>query len=243
MKDFKGREMYSKNIVVPPFFLRVDGWNFSKVLSRIGFDKPYDERFARALVESAQRVMEMFSPTLSYVFSDEINFLFIKSPPFKGRHEKLVSLIPSIVSGEFVRRIRAKKDESIGFDAKCIIVHPEEIIDYLIWRQREAWRNHINSYSYWVLRKKGLSPREAQKHLNGLKSSELHELLRSEGINPTKTPEWQRRGILLHKIEVEIKSRVGHVKRKRIVQNWTPPLFNTQKGIELIKRLLREETG
>jgi len=182
LKDFKGREMYSKNIVVPPFFLRVDGWN--------------------------------------YVFSDEINFLFIKSPPFKGRHEKLVSLIPSIVSGEFVRRIRAKRDESIGFDAKCIIVHPEEIIDYLIWRQREAWRNHINSYSYWVLRKKGLSPREAQKHLNGLKSSELHELLRSEG-----------------------KSRVGHVKRKRIVQNWTPPLFNTQKGIELIKRLLREETG
>jgi tRNA(His) 5'-end guanylyltransferase len=114
----------------------------------------------------------------------------------------------------------------------------EKIIEYLAWRQMNAWRNHNNAYAYWVLRKIGYAPSEISKKLKGLKTEELHQLMFEHDINLSRTPLWQRRGILLYKQPFMRKIDDQFVKRWRIKEEWDLPLFTSRDGIKLIKEIL-----
>ena len=198
-------EIFSKTSIPleNPFFLRLNGWKFKELSEAINAEKPFDKKFAECLVYAGRELFEKgFSPALIYVVSDELNILFTSPAPFCGRVEKIDSVIPSMVSTAFALCVQKLFDKTItaAFDSRIVIMlNEEEILEYMAWRQTNAWRNHNNAYAYWLFRKMGQTPKEIAKMLRGMKTSEIHETLFRHGINLTQTPPWQRRGILIYK--------------------------------------------
>ncbi len=234
--DWKGREIFSLLKTITPFIVRIDGRNFRKILEKNSFSKPYDERFARAMADSARNVLEELGAVFAYLFSDEVNFYF-SSPAFNLRVEKINSVIPSLMASNLTSII--KPDSAISFDSRIIPLKESEVTGYLIWRQDEAWRNHMNSYAFYTLLDETGDKKEAIKILNGLKSQDIHELLFKRGINLARTPVWQRRGILIYREEYTKNTQMGiDVRRRRIVANWDLPLFDSEEGEKLIKSII-----
>lgn len=196
-ENFKGlskSEIFSKASVPleTPFFVRLDGWRFRALADAISAEKPFDEKFAKCLVYSAKVLFEKgFNPAMVYVVSDELNILFDGKAPFNGRIEKIDSVIPSLISAAFSIQLQEffNKKAVAAFDSRVIVTpNDEKILEYLTWRQTNAWRNHNNAYAYWLFRKMGYKPQEIAKNLKGIKTEEIHELLFKYGINLAKTP-------------------------------------------------------
>ena len=245
----KEREIYAGIRASTPLIVRADGRNFKRVLLEHKFQKPYDERFVKGIVDSTELffVKSGFDPLLAYIFSDEIS-LYFRFVPFRGRIEKLDSIIASFLASALTIALDFK--DPIAFDARVIpVCGDEEVVAYFAQRQAEAWRNHINAYGYYGLIESGLSAREAEKRLRGMKAEDVHEILFQMGINLKDTPSWQRRGIMVvrHGYEKEgydpraAKNVTVTVTRYKITQLWDLPLFNTEEGEKLIRRYLREE--
>ncbi len=249
LKDEDGdrdREIYAEIKAIPPLFVRADGRNFRRVLSD-KFEKPYDERFAKGMAKAVEIFFadSGFDPKLAYIFSDEIN-LFFEHLPFKGRVEKLDSVIAGFLASALTIVLDFK--EAIAFDARVIpVCGGEDALEYLAQRQAEAWRNHINAYGYYGLREAGLSEKEAEKRLKGMKAADVHEMLFRNGINLNETPKWQRRGILITKQGYEKEgydpkaAKKVTVTRYKVVQQWDLPLFGSAEGRDLINRLLERK--
>jgi tRNA(His) 5'-end guanylyltransferase len=247
----KGRLSFVENeifsgITIPemPCFVRLDGRCFHGFTKKLRFKEPYDEKFAGWVVETAKEFFIPFDPVLAYLFSDEINLLFLKRPGFE-RVEKIDSVLAGIASSKMLWSMGKKKGiESLSFDCRVIPVRKNEIQKYLIWRQAEAWRNCNNAYAQWVLLKSGKSPRSASRELSGLKIRELQRVMKKHGFDIGKTPAWQRRGILLYKESYKkkgydpIKKKKVVVERRRAKADWNPPLFNKGDGRKFLKRLL-----
>ncbi len=247
MNCFKGwskSEIFSKTSIPleTPFFVRLDGWKFRALAENIGVEKPFDKRFAKCMVDSGKTLFARgFNPTLVYVVSDELNILFDSKAPFNGRIEKIDSVISSLVSAAFSLQLQSFFDRKVAsaFDSRIIIApNDEKIIEYLTWRQVNAWRNHNNAYAYWLFRKMGCKPSEIAKKLKGMKAEEIHEMLFRHSVDLAKTPQWQRRGILIHKKLYQKKVANQNVTRWKITENWDLPLFSSEDGIKLIRQIL-----
>ncbi len=191
MDDMKRYEIFASIKVDPPFIVRLDGWNFHALAKKLALKVPFDENFARALANTAAYLMKEFNAEVGYVFSDEINLLF-KHAPF-GRVEKIDSIFAGLASSKLTLELGCK--HVVSMDCRIVKLPEEKIQEYFAWRQAECKRNHNNAYAYWLLRKQGLTPREAQHKLHGLNTEQLKELCKSYGIDLDKTPRWQREGI------------------------------------------------
>lgn len=213
--------IYSEIRVRPPFVIRADGRGFGKVLR--DRNKPYDIEFARSIVDAAVSVFDDsgLAPLLAYIFSDEINLLFVDAP-FNGRVEKLDSVVAGFLSGS----LSVSLGKVVSFDSRVIPISAEETLEYLTFRQDEAWRNHVFSYGFYALISDGKSPERAMEILRGKKESEIHEMLFSRGTNLAKTPAWQRRGVLVYRAATET------------CQNWDLPLFKSGVGRALIEEIV-----
>jgi len=236
-------EIFSQLRIPPdiPFFVRLDGRRFQAVSEMIGAEKPFDERFAQCLVASAKAMFQSgFSPALAYVASDEVNVLFLYTVPFRRRVEKINSILASVASSTFSLNVLKlfEKPSMAAFDARIVVSSLEKIVEYLAWRQGDAWRNHNNAYAYWLLRETGHKPPEAAKMLKGLKTKGLHDLLFHHGVNLAKTPAWQRRGILIYREPYKKQVENRAVTRRRIQENWSLPLFRSKEGHTLIQQIL-----
>ncbi|KPV64237.1 MAG: tRNAHis guanylyltransferase [Candidatus Bathyarchaeota archaeon BA2] len=161
--------------------------------------------------------------------------------PFRRRVEKTNSVLAGIASSAFSLSVAKlfKKTLIAAFDSRIIVSSQEKIVEYLTWRQRDAWRNHNNAYAYWLFRRIGHKPSEAAKMLKGLKTKELHETLFRQGLNLAKTPAWQRRGILIYREPYQKQVKKQVVMRRRIRENWNLPLFSSKEGRSLIQQILR----
>lgn len=241
----KNRELFSQLKVVSTAVLRVDGRGFSKVLRNLGFDKPYDIRFTKGMVYSTHDFFSKsgINPTLAYLFSDEINLVFVEDLPFNGRLEKMDSVIPSFIASALT--IHLENAQPLSFDSRVTIIDRNDIIEYLSWRQNECWRNLISSYCYYLLRKDGMNVKEATEQLKGMKSETLHQLAWEHGINLAETPVWQRRGIMVYKQKFE---KEGHnpltgedskVFRSKIINDWELPLFKSDEGEQFITSIIQ----
>ncbi len=231
MPNWKDREIFSR-LNVPedsPVIIRVDGWNFRKITEKIGLKRPYDTRLAKSLAEASSELMRMGFPiAFAFTFSDEISFLLAPPLPWRGRIEKLITILASYTSGYLSKVF----DEALAFDGRVVFVRNEdEIVDYMRWRQSEAWRNALNSYALKALENQGLSRKDAVEALKGKKSSELHDLIfKNLGVNVNDVPAWQRRGIMIRWI-IKIKnSNFGPVQRRSVRVDWDLPLFSTPEG-------------
>ncbi len=235
------RELYRDLKIFPPFAVRIDGRGFRRVLE--GFEKPYDERFARAMADSVEQFFleSGFYPLFAFTFSDEVN-LFFYEIPYNSRLEKIDSIVPSFFSSALTIKLNLTKP--VSFDSRIILLGKEDIYKYLLWRQAETWRNHMSSYGYYTLLKTGLSENEAAQRLKNMKASAIHELVFQHGINLAATSTWQRCGILVYRESHEktgydpIKKTEVKAKRKKLVQIWETPIFNTEEGRKLIERII-----
>jgi len=241
--DHSEHEIFSKLQIPPdtPFFVRLDGRRFQAVSETVEAVKPFDERLAQCLVAPAKAMFQgNFNPALVYVASDELNVLFVYAAPFRRRVEKIDSILAGVASSSFSLNAlkHFKKPLTASFDSRIVISSKEGVIEYLLWRQRDAWRNHNNAYAYWLLRGIGHKPREAAKRLKGLKTKDLHEMLFRHSINLIQTPAWQRRGILIYREPYRKQVKNHTVTRWRIKENWNLPLFSSTEGRALIQQIL-----
>jgi len=216
--NFKDYEIYN-NLKAPMdsnIILRLDGRNFHTLAKKMSLKKPYDNLFCKTMVDISKDIFNEFSPLFIYTFSDEINIL-LSEIPFSGRIEKLNSVFPSLASSSFLKHLNRYfsicNDENsiiydeniiISFDSRVIpIANNKNIVKYFKWRQDESWRNCVNSYGYWTLRKE-FSKDIATEKLKNLKSSDIHELLFEKGINLNDIDTYQKRGVAIYKYKEKV---------------------------------------
>ena len=243
--QMKDCEIFSQLKVPDTAIVRVDGRRFGKVLRKLQFSKPFDIRFANGMVESIELFFSKsgINPVLAYLFSDEVSLLFIGDLPFNGRLEKIDSVIPSFISSALALNLGSP--DPMSFDSRVCIIDSKDIIEYLIWRQEECWRNLVSSYAFYLLRDDGFSAKQAAERLKGLKSGDLHELAWGYGINLSETPAWQRRGILVYKQKFgkdgqnPLTGEKTKAIRTRIVKDWELPIFKTEEGFRMIEGILQ----
>jgi tRNA(His) 5'-end guanylyltransferase len=242
----KEREIYAEIRTVPPVIIRLDGRAFHQLLSNQNFQKPFDNRFADAMAQVCTSLLTEsgIASIFAFTFSDEIS-LYLTELPFQGRVEKLVSILASYAASALT--LTMNPGSPLAFDARVIPVDQCHVIPYLNWRQKEAWRNHINGYCQALLLRDGLSPAMVQRRLNRLPTRELHEICFQHGINLAQTPPWQRRGIMAYHTTIikEGYNPVTHEEtsaiRRKVVVDRDLPLFSSDEGHTFIRALLCEE--
>ncbi len=181
------------------------------------------------------------NPEFAYTFSDEIS-LYFRHLPFNGRVEKIDSICAAYAASALTLELGCS--EPLAFDARIIPVTPQIAVEYLLSRQQEAWRNHINAYCQAALISEGMSASRTAAALKGMSSPEMHEMMFERGINLAKTPAWQRRGVLvfLETIKKEgynpIRDEHVEVERRVVRVNRDLPLFSTPEGEKLIESLV-----
>jgi tRNA(His) guanylyltransferase len=243
-KNWPKNEIFSKTCIPSEtsFFIRLDGWRFRKLSETIKAEKLFDEKFVKCLVSSGKVLFKKgFHPTLIYVASDELNILFTDTAPFRGRIEKTNSIMAGLVSSAYSLNLQKffNKKQIAAFDSRVVIAsNVEKIMAYLSWRQMNTWRNHNNAYGYWILRKTGYKPTEIAKKLKGIKAKKFHEMMFKQSVNLAKTPQWQRRGILIHKEPILKRANNGLVERWRLKKDWNLPVFTSENGARLVQRIL-----
>ena len=239
----KNREIFAEMRCIPPVVVRADGRNFRNTLSGLGFKKPYDQTFARALADTAELFVKKsgLSPLFAYTFSDEISFLFTELS-FEGRVEKIDSIVASFLSSALTINLRL--EEPVAFDSRIVVLQKEEIPAYFHWRQLEAWRNFVTSWGYYTLIVEGMDKDEASRYLKGKKEWEIHEMLFKRGINLAALPAWQRRGIVISAKEYEVSGfnpllgKEAKSQRRKVTQNWEIPNFKSEEGIVFLEKLI-----
>lgn len=190
------RGEYFHGLTIPPGMwavLRLDGRSFTKMTAAAGFEKPFDERFADLMTTTAEALIREFDGLYAYTESDEISVLL---PPgfdlFDREVEKLVSVSAALAAATFTHAYGV----IVQFDSRLWIgATPTDVVDYFSWRAFDAARNALNGWTYWTLRKDGMSARGATSKMNGLGVAEKNELLFEQGINFNETPAWGRRGV------------------------------------------------
>lgn len=240
MKEY---EVYS-SLKVPKnskIIMRLDGRSFHRLASDLNLVKPYDENFYQVISRVCRDLFEEFSPLFVYTFSDEISLLFDKIP-FDGRIEKLNSVIPSFTASSFVINYGVEFKKPPSFDSRIIPISEGDIVKYFKWRQDESWVNCVNSHGISYLKSK-YPNNEANDKINGMKLTDIHELLFVNGINLNDVETYKKRGIGIYRKNKKVvgfnkkenKNQVSY--RSQIYVDWEIPKFSEKffKSIDVIK--------
>lgn len=175
--------------------IRVDGRGFSGFTGQ-HFEKPFDQEFHTLMLETARTLLVDFQGLYAYTESDEISLLLPRTCTLFDREvEKLVSLSAATASAVFT----SVSGHLVTFDSRvCCCYDEQTVADYFRWRQSDATRCALNGWSYWMLRKDGLSERKATSLLDGQTASFKEALLAQHGIQFDALPAWQRFGTGLY---------------------------------------------
>ena len=240
--DIKDREIFSNLTIFPPVFVRLDGRAFHRLTRALNLQKPFDPAFNASMRSVCRYLLTEsgLTPAFAYTFSDEIS-LYFRTLPFSGRVEKIDSVTAAVAASALTIELGCV--EPLAFDARTIPAAGDFAVEYLVSRQNEAWRNHINAYCQSALVDEGMSPRKAAAALKGLQSEALHEMMFERGVNLAATPAWQRRGTFLYRDEYvkegynPLTAETVETKRTCIREPEETPLFSTEEGAALIRSL------
>lgn len=188
--------------------VRIDGRSFSTLTADTErFERPYDEDFRDAMLEALVHLVtdSGFGVLFGYTQSDEMSLLLRRDEALFGR--KLRKIV-SVLAGEASAKFALALGTHAAFDARVSqLPDTQAVVDYFRWRQEDAHRNALNGHAYWLLRRQGLSEREATARLEGVSVSGRNQLLFENGIQFNEVPLWHRRGIGVRWGEVEHEAR------------------------------------
>jgi tRNA(His) 5'-end guanylyltransferase len=177
---------------------RLDGRSFTRLTKVLcQFESPFDVRFRDLMVHTTQSLMTCsFKVLYAYTQSDEISLLFdMRELRYGRKHRKYNSTL----AGEASARFSLALGQPVCFDCRISeLPNPQLVIDYFRWRGEDAFRNALNAWCYWTLRKNNKSKQEATLKLHGLSRGQKNELLFQYGTNFNDVPGWQKRGIGLY---------------------------------------------
>ncbi|MGC8582151.1 MAG: tRNA(His) guanylyltransferase Thg1 family protein [Thermoproteus sp.] len=144
--DYRSREA-PRGYVEPPFAVRLDGVNFGKALSDL--PGPRNVGVHRALKRAAADLAKTTGAGLVYVVSDEVNLVYRSGVPYRGRIQKIISVLPSALSA----RVSALLGRPLYFDARVVKLYDErDIARYVAYRARIG----LNNYAVSLARERGL---------------------------------------------------------------------------------------
>ena len=179
-----------------PFVIRLDGRTFSRWTEDL--ERPFDIRLLKLFSETTRNLFrELDNLRFAYGQSDEVSLLFFplrpnSQPVFGGKVYKVISLSASIFTATFNRILQEHlpEKEPANFDSRVIqFDSPKDVLDYFLWRWRDAVRNSKNS-----LARIYLSPEE----MTNKTSNELIELARARGGDWEALPTGLRYGWSLY---------------------------------------------
>lgn len=209
---------------------RLDGRSFSRLTKEIcDFEAPFDIRFRDMMVNTVKALMDCgFRVVYGFTESDEISLLFHTDEDTFGRK---VRKFNSILAGTASAAFSLQLGQVAALDCRLVpLPNLERVQDYFLWRQEDAHRNALNAHCYWMLRKEGMSVKDATELLEGKTVAFKNELLFSRGINFDKLPSWQKRGIGVYWDDVEkvgynpITNQEGKAIRSVLSVNYELPL-------------------
>lgn len=173
--------------------IRIDGKSFHSWTRHM--ERPYSSLLAHWMDETAKKLcQEIPCAELAYVQSDEISVVINPGglhtdPWFNGKVQKIVSVSASIATAEFNHLSRTPK--FAVFDSRVFVVpSPVEVVNYLIWRQRDAVRNSISMAAQSMF---------SDNRLHGVNSGRMQEMMFEEKkVNWNDyDPRFKRGGLVL----------------------------------------------
>lgn len=197
MKRYEGLE--TERFLMPglPTMVRLDGCHFHTYTR--GFNKPYDERMVKAMIETAKFLVNKTNAVIGYTQSDEITLLLPddRTILYEGKIFKLVSTLASMASAKFNQVINLPDKPLAYFDCRVWQVpNRMESINALIWRELDATKNAISA--------------AAEAHFShnqcmNKNSNEKQEMLFQKGINFNDYPSFFKRGTYIKRVVVSRK--------------------------------------
>lgn len=135
-----------------PVIVRVDGKNFS-ARTRL-MEKPFDGRMRQCMEAAAMRLCaEVQNCRIAYFQSDEVSLLLTDfqllntETWFGNQVQKVCSVAAATATAGFIEeyiRLFPGPDRLPVFDARCFNLPREEVVNYFVWRQRDAERNSVS---------------------------------------------------------------------------------------------------
>lgn len=166
------------------YVIRLDGKNFSKMVKKWKCQKPFDERFNKAMEYTSKKIFDII-PNIHAIWhgSDEISVWFscpnVEDMYFEGRIQKLISLVSSQTSVYFNQKLQELfKDITIPFgifDARIMqFPNKMEVSNYFLFRQRDHIKNSISGYARYFF---------SSKELMNKNSDEKIEMMKQKGFD------------------------------------------------------------
>jgi tRNA(His) guanylyltransferase len=172
--------------------LRLDGKAFHSYTR--GLDRPYDRQLMEDMSATAMFLCEQVQGCrLAYTQSDEISLILtdFETPGtqawFDGNVQKMVSVSASLATAKF-NELRPGK--LAFFDSRAFTIpDPIEVVNYLVWRQKDATRNSISMAA---------QAHFPHKQLHEKTSAQMQEMLWSaHGVNWNDYDPRFKRGTLI----------------------------------------------
>lgn len=211
--------------------VRLDGKAFHTYTR--GLDRPFDEGLIDAMNETAKYLCENIQGcVLAYVQSDEITLVltdFAKPTSdawFQGNIQKIASISASMATGMF-HEIRHKAGDyrKAFFDSRVwFLSDPFEVENTLIWRQKDATRNSIQSVAQSLY---------SHKELHNKNTSQLQDMIFDKGIDWNDYPAGKKRGRLVKKVYFDMITEHSKSETKTVTRSrWDivgPPIFTQDR--------------
>ena len=248
--DMKQYEVVCRQHLMPgmPYVLRLDGDSFHKVTELLNVERPFSDRFAAAMIHTANCVMKYLAGAVcAYVQSDEISIIVLPSPTgahehLAGRTDKLNSLAASLATVEFLGWFSENEKALLRgrplFDSRCFSLPEAELSYYLTWRQLDAWKNCVGSATHYALG----GGAAATRQLRGVSVKERQAIYTEKtGKLALDLPAMHRRGVVLRKGAVDAPAdpenpRSVGCQRKVALMDANPPIFT--KDTDYVTKLL-----
>ena len=188
-----------------PIIIRLDGKNFSHRVKQWKLKKPFDERFHKCMLKTAEILFtELQLVDCIWTGSDEISIVINdykkeSSFLFNRRLNKILSLSASIASVAFNFEAIKQKIDVLNFPAVfdsriTILPNEDEIYRNLIFRQNDCIRNSISQYARRYY---------STKQLHAIGRDEQLKMIKEKGFDWDKdAPDWSKYGSYLFKTYV-----------------------------------------
>jgi len=216
-----------------PIIVRVDGRSFGNFTR--GMNKPFDQSFRRAMIDTTRILVEKTNPRIAYTQSDEITLIYQANGPrsevmFGGKVHKMTSVIASMASVGFMLAVKDHfpnweylQGKFPHFDCRCWNVPDQnEAVNNLVDREQDAVRNSIS-----MLARAHFS----HSQLNKKTGSEKQEMLHKIGINWNDVDRHFKRGTYLQTRQVKRKLTTKEITKIPSAHRPDPDVLFTRTAI------------